>query len=279
MPGGVAAWREDAWLLGMIDLLVIAGGIGLLTLVNLRFYYPWKRDIRRRGQLTLQTKISLAVAGILLVSGAGATLVLEWNHSFGGTDWTQKVSWAVFHSAMTRTAGFSVTDLNDMHPATLHISMALMFIGGAPGSMAGGIKTTTAALLVLSAWAALRRRPDVNLFRRRLPRWQVNLAVLVTILASMLLLVSITFLFLSEYGQPAAAGEHHWHALIFECVSAFGTVGLSTGITPLLTPFGKIIITMLMFVGRVGPLMLTVYLCRPVMPWHVRYPEETISLG
>jgi trk system potassium uptake protein TrkH len=166
-----------------------------------------------------------------------------------------------------------------MHPATLHISMALMFIGGAPGSMAGGIKTTTAALLVLSAWAALRRRPDVNLFRRRLPRWQVNLAVLVTILASMLLLVSITFLFLSEYGQPAAAGEHHWHALIFECVSAFGTVGLSTGITPLLTPLGKIIITMLMFVGRVGPLMLTVYLCRPVMPWHVRYPEETISLG
>lgn len=278
-PEGMVQWRNHPLLLGVIDLLVVAGGIGLLTLVNLRFYYWWRRDSRRRGQLGLQTRLSVLVALILLGGGALLFLLLELNRTLAGVTWHQRLSWALFHSAMTRTAGFSVVDLAQMHPASLLLSMILMFIGGAPGSMAGGIKTITAAVLLLTAWTALRRRPELTVLGRRVPRDQAGVAIMITLLAAGALLLGITLLMLTENGQPAATTSHHWLAVAFEAVSAFGTVGLSTGITPLLTPLGKILIVLLMFTGRVGPLMLAMHLCRPQAAWHVRHPEESVSLG
>ncbi len=263
----------------VIDLFVILGGLGLLSLVNLRFFYPWRKDRRKRGALSLQTKLSISAAALLLLAGTLLTLLLEWNGSLHPAGLADKISWAFFHSAMTRTAGFNVVDIGSMGPATLHLTMILMFIGGAPGSMAGGIKTTTATLLFLNAWAEIRRREDVNAFGRRIPRGQTRIAVLVFLFAATSVMLFIGLLMLAEDGHPAATTPHYWHALIFEGISAFGTVGLSTGVTPLLTPFGKAIIILLMFFGRVGPLLLALYLCRPVLPWHVRYPEESVSLG
>ena len=279
-PDGLAHWKHQPMLLGIVDLLVIAGGIGLLSLVNLRYFYWWRRNPLRRGKLSLQTKLCVVLTLLLLIAGTVPTLVLEWNRTLGeGASWTEKLSWAFFHSTMTRTAGFNVVDVGAMHPATLQISMALMFIGGAPGSMAGGIKTVTAVVLALAAWAALRRREDVNLFGRRVPRDQTGAAVMIVLLAALCLMIAVTLLMISESGTPSAQTNHRWLALIFETVSAFGTVGLSTGVTPLLTWVGKIIIIFVMFIGRVGPLMLAMHLCRPLLAWHMRYPKESVSLG
>lgn len=279
-PDGISHWRNTPGLLGVVDALVITGGIGLLTLVNLRYCYWWRRDSRKRGNISLQTKISLLLTVLLLGIGTLVTMVLEWNGTLSeaGSFW-ERLSWSFFHSTMTRTAGFNVVDMGAMHPATLQMSMVLMFIGGAPGSMAGGIKTSTTAVLFLAAWVALRRRPEVNLFHRRVSHNQTAAAVMILLMAVATLLVGVILLMVTEADGPALKNDYGWLGIVFEAVSAFGTVGLSADVTPLLTEPGKAIIIALMFVGRVGPLMLAMHLCRPPISWHVRYPEESISLG
>jgi len=134
-----------------VDILVIAGGIGLMTLINLRYYYFWRCDPRQRGYLTLQTKLSLLMAGLLLMTGTLVTLIFEDHHTLAGASFGQRLSWSFFHSTMSRTAGFNAVDVGNMNPPTLLFTLFLMFVGGAPGSMAGGIKTVTFAVLVLTA--------------------------------------------------------------------------------------------------------------------------------
>lgn len=278
-PEGLVRWREHADLLFIIDLLVIAGGIGLMTLINLRFLYFWRRDPRQRGKLTLQTKLSLTSAAILLALGTLMVLLFESHHTLTPAQGWDSLSWAFFHSTVSRTAGFNVVDLAAMNPPTLLCTMGLMFIGGAPGSMAGGIKTITFAVLVLTAWSALRRREDIQVFGRRISPQLAGVAVMLTLLASFVLLCGVGLLMLTEHGEAASQTSQHWLGLVFEATSAFGTVGLSTGVTPLLTPLGKIVILLLMFIGRVAPLMLSIYLARPPRPWHLRVPSEEVGLG
>lgn len=278
-PAGLLLWRGDPVLLGIVDVLVIAGGIGLLSLINLRYFYFWRRDARQRGRLNLQTKLSAVASVALIIFGALATLLFEWNRTLMDMPSGQKVSLAVFHSVMTRTAGFNAVNLADLHPATQFLSLALMFIGGSPGSMAGGIKTVTVAVLLCTCVAALRREDTVQVFRRRIDPRTISIALMVTMLAGFIVVVGIGALMFTELGRPASQTAEHWLALTFEAVSAFGTVGLSTGVTPLLTAGGKMVVMVLMFIGRVAPLMLAVYLARPVKPWHIRHPEEQVALG
>lgn len=278
-PEGLVRWRGDAVLLGIVDLLVIAGGIGLLSLLNLRYYYFWRRDARRRGRIALQTKLTVQVSLLLIVVGTAATLLFEWNHSLLGQPFGQKISWGVFHSVVSRTAGFNVVELRQMHPVTLIVTMALMFIGGSPGSMAGGIKTVTLAVLFLTARAALLRQESVQIFNRSINPRTIGIAIMITLLAVAVVVTGIGALMLSELGEASSTTSSGWLGLAFEAVSAFGTVGLTTGVTDLLTTVGKLIVMTLMFVGRVGPLVLAVYLARPVRPWHIRHPEEDVSIG
>lgn len=278
-PEGLVRWRNEPGVLAVVAALVIAGGIGLMTLINLRYYYFWRRDPRRRGRMTFQTKLSVAAAAVLLAAGALLTWLFEPAHTHAGVSFGGQLTWAAFHSAMTRTAGFNVVDLNEMNPPTLLATMALMFIGGAPGSMAGGIKTVTFVVLLATAWTALRRRGEVQFWGRRISPATSNVAALLTLLAAGCLAVGVGLLMVCEDGHAAAATRHGWLALVFEAVSAFGTVGLSTGVTPLLTPAGKLVIIALMFLGRVGPLVLAVYLARPANPPRVRHPREELALG
>ncbi|HQF39104.1 MAG TPA: potassium transporter TrkG [Opitutaceae bacterium] len=278
-PEGLVRWRHEPWRLTVVGLLVVAGGIGLLALVNLRFYYFWRRDPRARGYLTVQARLSLVVAGILLVAGTVFAFLSEWNGAFSTGDLPARLGEAAFHSTMARTAGFNTVEVGAMSPATLLGTMALMFVGGAPGSMAGGIKTVTFALLVLAAWTALRRRAAIVLWGRSIPEKQASTAILFTLIAGTFLLGGTILLLVSEQNAPSGATNHHWLGLMFEAVSAFGTVGLSTGVTPLLTAAGKLIVVALMFGGRVGPLILALYLARPPAFSGVRYPPETLTLG
>lgn len=278
-PEGFVQWRGAADILGIISALVVCGGIGLMVLINLRFYYFWRRDPRRRGRLTLQTKLSLAATGLLLLFGTLMVLAFEQRATLADSQGWESVSWAFFHSAMTRTAGFNVVDVGAMNPPTLLCTLGLMFVGGAPGSMAGGIKTITFALLVLTAWSALRRRDNVQIFGRCIDPHFANLAVMIALLGMATVSIGVGLLMFTEYGAASVQTSQNWLGVVFEAVSAFGTVGLSTGVTPLLTPLGKIVILLLMFVGRVTPLMLSIYLARPPRPWHVRMPREDIGLG
>ena len=278
-PEGLVHWRQDPLRLAMISLLVVAGGVGLLTLVNLRFYRFWRRDPRARGYLTIQTRLSLVLTALLLIAGTAFTFVADWNGALSTGDLSARLGEAAFHSTMSRTAGFNTVDIGTMSPATLLGTMALMFVGGAPGSMAGGIKTVTFALLALAAWTALRRRAAIVLWGRSIPEKQASTAILFTLIAGTFLLFASILLLVSEQNAPAGATPHHWLGLMFEAVSAFGTVGLSTGVTPLLTIPGKLIVIVLMFGGRVGPLVLAMFLARPPAFSGVRYPPETLTLG
>jgi len=278
-PDNLAHWREHPAILGVVSILVILGGIGLMTLINLRFYYFWRRDPRRRGRLTMQTRLSLISAGVLLLVGTVATWIFEWNYTLAGKRLSDQVSWSFFHSAMSRTAGFNVVDVDKMNPPTLLITLGLMFIGGAPGSMAGGIKTVTFVVLLLTAWAALRRRDEIQFWNRRMPPKIPYVATMIALLAAVCVLAGVGLLMMFEDGQPASQTHQHWMAVVFEAVSAFGTVGLSTGVTPLLTAGGKVIIIALMFTGRIAPLVLAVYLARPANALLVRQPREELALG
>ncbi len=278
-PEGLVRWRRQPGLLAIIELLVIAGGIGLMTLINLRYFYFWRRDRHRRGHLTLQTKLSLSMAALLLVLGTLMTLAFEHDHTLAHAGAGETLSWAFLHSTVSRTAGFNVVDIGGMNPPTLLGTTLLMFVGGSTGSMAGGIKTITFAVLVLTAWAALRRKENIQVFGRRISPALSNVAVMLALLAGAVLLLGVGLLMFTEQHGPASRTPLHWLGLIFEAVSAFCTVGLSTGVTPLLTTLGKLVIIALMFTGRVAPLVLAIYLARPSYPWHVRLPGEDVGLG
>lgn len=278
-PEGMARWRAYPSVLGIVAALVIAGGIGLMTLINLRYYYFWRRDSRRRGRLTMQTRLSVLSAMGLLLVGAIVVFVFEFNDTLKQSTLSEQLSWSLFHSAMSRTAGFNVVDVGQMNPPTLLATIGLMFVGGAPGSMAGGIKTVTFVVLLLTAWSALQRRNEVQFWNRRLSPKVSFVATMLALFGIACVVTGVALLMVFEEGHPASQTRQHWLALVFEVVSAVGTVGLSTGVTPLLTAAGKVVIMALMFVGRIAPLVLGVYLARPANPLLVRHPREELSLG
>lgn len=195
-----------ALILVVVNLLVIAGGIGLMTLINLRYHAFWRRDPRARGRLTLQTRLSLSSSAILILLGAAATFAFELDNTLRDANAPERVSWAIFHSVMTRTAGYNVVDLGDMNPLTLLVSIGLMFIGGCPGSMAGGIKTVTFVVLLLTAWSALRRRDEIQFWGRRLPTRVSYTATMLVLLAMGVLAIGVGLLMITE------VREHPHHA-------------------------------------------------------------------
>jgi trk system potassium uptake protein TrkH len=273
-------WLHHEGISLSISIIAILGSIGMLTLINLTQLRPWKKNRLEQGTLSLQSKIALTMAAILLLIGTVAYTLLEYHNTLAHAySSREKITWSFFQSAMSRTAGFTTIEIGEMYPATLLITILLMFIGGSPGSMAGGIKTITFAILIASAWAALRRQQNTQIFRRRISRDITNTALMITLFAASFIIFITLSLMITELNHPSSQSPHYWLAIIFETVSAFATVGLSTGITEDLTSLGKIIIIITMYIGRVAPLMLTIYLTKPLLPWHTRYPKENISIG
>jgi trk system potassium uptake protein TrkH len=170
-----------------------------------------------------------------------------------------------------RTAGFNTLPTGALAPVTMWLLMLLMLVGGSPGSTAGGIKTTTASTAVATLWATLTGRPQVEAFRRTIPDEQVAKALALVGVSLAVIALGVMALLATQAGEPLA--------LTFEAVSAFGTVGLSTGLTPRLDAWGKIVLMLLMFVGRTGPLTLGFALAARERRAPVVYPPEKIMIG
>lgn len=259
-----------------IPVLFILGGLGFvvwkdLFMGNSAEQQNKKVYIKRFKGLMLHSKVIIIMTGILIVTGTVFIMLFESNNVLEGMSFMKKLGNAFFHSVTPRTAGFNTLPVDSMLPETQALTIILMFIGAAPGSTAGGIKITTFAIIVFAIASYLGNNDEVNMFRRRISPVIVRRAFTVVFISTALVFTTTFILLLTNAGN--------FMECLFEAVSAFGTVGLSTGITPALPPAGKIAITITMFIGRVGPLALAVSLSPLKSKKIYTYPEGKISVG
>lgn len=244
--------------------LIIIGGLGFLVLTDVA------RNPRR---LSLHSRLVLTTSGTLIVVGAVLIILLEYSNAetLQPLSAVQRVLAAFFQSVTPRTAGFNTIDVSKFRDPTLMLLIALMFIGASPGGTGGGIKTTTFVAPMAVIISMLRGRADPELFRRRLPPIVVYRAVTIALVAvAFVVTMGAALSFIERIGFVPA---------LFEVTSAFGTVGLSTGITPSLSPAGRVLVMTTIFVGRVGLLTVAFALMRRQQPVNYRYPEERILVG
>ena len=273
----LVAVRHNYLFTTTIMTLIVIGGLGH-TVVHEVWQRLEYRFSRRRHQqdnpprLSVHSQVVLRVSGILIVGGAVGLLGLGLTAA--ETSWGGRLYAALFQSVTARTAGFNTLDIGLLPQSSLLLLVILMFIGGSPASCAGGIKTTAFAI----SWAELRARvrgeSEVRLLDRRIPNetlWRVSLLLRLALLWN---IVGVLLLLITE-GARLGIGMHH---VLFEQISAFATVGLSTGITDKLSAPGKLWIIATMFMGRLGPLTLAMWFFT-LKPGHVQYPEGKVMIG
>jgi trk system potassium uptake protein TrkH len=268
--------------------LIILGGLGFGVLYDLsniasdrvkRFFkrllskrYRFSMEAPRRMQL--QSKVVLSVSVFLIVVGMAAILLFERYAGKSNPASNPGVLDALFQSVTARTAGFNTVKIAELSPSSRLVLILLMFVGGSPGSTAGGIKTVTLAVVVMTAVAALRKRREVEMFKRSVRMVIVGKAITVTLLFVAVLLTATLILTITESRNGFTMAE-----VAFEAASALGTVGLTTGITPSLTTVGKLIIIAVMLIGRLGPLTLLAALTFNLKPVQYDYPDEALIVG
>jgi trk system potassium uptake protein TrkH len=254
--------------------LIVLGGLGFLVVREV------KRSWRRPAHFSLHTKVTLTTTAWLVGAGAVGIWIIERGDALAGLSVTSQLLTSTFQSVTARTAGFNTVDLAEFTPAGLFILMMLMFIGGSPGSCAGGIKTTTVGVLALATWERIRGHAHVNAFGRSLGRSTLENAVTITIggiLVTLAGLFGILFLQAPHSALRELHGE--FAALFFEVVSALGTVGLSVGVTDSLTPTSRVLVIVLMFLGRLGPLTVATALARRSREPDWKHAEEDVMVG
>ncbi|WAB82381.1 TrkH family potassium uptake protein [Microcella daejeonensis] len=248
---GFAPWSDnmigfatDPFVVLPMSIATILGGLGFPVLRQLR------KEFGRPLHWTMNTNIVLVMTAALLVLGTAYIAVLEWGNraTIGAYDAADRILVAFFHSVQTRTAGFNSVDIGQLNPETLLGMDVLMFIGGGPAGTAGGIKVTTFAVLLFILLTELRGEGAVNIFGKRLSRAVHREAITIALLSLAAVMAATTALMMISHLDL--------DVLLFEAVSAFGTVGLSTGITADLPPAGQVILMVLMLLGRLGPLTL-----------------------
>jgi trk system potassium uptake protein len=250
----------------VVMFLIVSGGIGFIVLSDLI-------DFRKQRRLSLHSKVVLTMTATLLLVGFIVILIFEFTNpkTLGSLNWGGKFFGALFQSVTPRTAGANTIDITGLRQATQFFIVILMFIGASPGSTGGGIKTTTFTIMVGAVIAMMRGREDIVMFRYRLAQERVLKALTIALLALLLVLTVSMILSTTEEGS--------FLEILFETTSAFGTVGLSMGLTPELTGFGKILISITMFAGRLGPLTLAYALGPKKGKELYRHPEGKMIIG
>jgi potassium uptake TrkH family protein len=263
LVGFVADW----WICAAVIIAIIVGGAGFPVLLELM------RRLRRPSTWSTHTRITVFGTVFLLSSGLAATLIMEWANpaTLGPLGVGTKVLAAAFHSTSSRTAGFNTVDMTALHPETWAVTDVLMFIGGGSAGTAGGIKVTTFFLLAFVIWSEIRGEPDVVVGRRRIAGSTVRQALAVVLLGFGLVATATLALLMIT--------DESLDRVLFEAVSAFATVGLSTGITGDLPAAAQLILVMLMFVGRVGTITVAAALALNTRHRLYRLPEERPIVG
>ncbi|MDG4551075.1 MAG: potassium transporter TrkG [Candidatus Contendobacter sp.] len=278
-PDNLMADRANAGIVLPISLLIILGGLGFAVLAELA---RWSRR-RWRGQrtpLSLHTKVALTMTGGLLVVGMVGFVLLERANLLVGMNLEEALLVGWFASVTPRTAGFNTVDYSQVTAATLYFTIVLMLIGGCPGSTAGGVKATTLGVLLALARARYRGERGVRLFNRSVPEANIAKATWLVALAFVIIMVGTILLSAVQVSGQFHPRTVEWSlGLLFEVVSALGTVGLSTGITPQLNEAGKVLIMLLMFVGRLGPLTIAIAIAQQKHRPAVAYAEEQVMVG
>jgi trk system potassium uptake protein TrkH len=255
--------------------LIVHGGIGFIVQYEV---LSWLKGAQKR--LSVHSKIVIITTIILILSGAFLFYLFERNHIIKDVPVLNKILASFFQSVTPRTAGFNTVDIGLLTNATILLMLVLMFIGASPGSTGGGVKTTSAALLVMLMWNRLKGNLDLNIFNRTVPREIVSRSISI-IFASAFSVAIITSVLLIVGGGKLTPTEsrHFFVEYLFDTVSAFGTVGLSMGVTPKLNDIQKYALILMMFVGRVGPLTIAFSLSRGAGGKSLTYAEEGVMVG
>jgi trk system potassium uptake protein TrkH len=259
-------YQTDTLVILTTGALVILGGISFMVVMDIG-------AMRRFARLLLDSKIVIVTTVALLILGTGVFLLTEYSNSdtLGPLSFPYKLLNAFFHSVTPRTAGFSTVNVGSMADYSLFFTILLMFVGGAAGSTAGGIKVNTFGMLIATMWSSLKGKEHAGAFGREFTSQQIHRALALVMLALGLITVVVFILTVTE--------DFRFLSILFETFSAFGTVGLSTGITPDLSIAGKMIISVTMFVGRLGPLILALSLIQRQLPSKYRYPQDEVRVG
>lgn len=266
-PDGLVGFTDNLWILVPIMVGVFIGSLGFPVFMVLM---ATKFEFRK---WTVHTKLTLLVTTMLLIAGALIWAVFEWSNSatIGDMDIGEKIFNAIFASTMMRSGGFSIVDPSVSSPVTLLATDALMFAGGGSASTAGGIKVTTIAVLFLAILAEARGDSDVRTFGRTITEGALRVAISVLFLAATLILVAT--------GLLMAVSKEPLDRILFEVISAFATCGLSVGLSEELPPFGKYVLSALMFAGRIGPISLAAAMSIRQRRQLYRFPNESPIIG
>ncbi|WP_082707926.1 TrkH family potassium uptake protein [Paenibacillus sp. DMB5] len=261
---GLTRYVEDPIVNITSMLLIFLGGIGFIVLSDIV-------DFPKRKRLTLHSKVVLSTSAVLILIGAAVFFWLELNTTLKPLHAGGKLMASFLQAITPRSGGVTTIEIPLLRESTQFLMILLMFIGAAPGSTGGGIKITTFAILVVTAYSKIRGKEDIVMFRHRISKDNVYRAITMTLLSLMLVLIATMLLSVTESAD--------FLTVLFEAVSAFGTSGITMGLTPELTTPGKILVIILMFVGRTGPLTLA-YAIKPKKNKELfRYPEGNITIG
>lgn len=267
----ITIFNENKIILITLAIVINIGGLGYLVL---REIISGVRAKRKLKNFSLHAKVVLTISGILLTVGTIAMLIFEWNNpatiehmSFGN-----KLTNAFFSAVTPRTAGFNSISNSDMSPAGKLLTMGYMFVGGSPGSTAGGVKTTTLGIVIFTLISVLRGRQDAEVYKRRISQSVVFKAMAIFMLGITIVIIGVMILSITEIGAS-------FETILYEVISAFGTVGLSQGLTPTLSSVGKVTIAIIMYLGRVGPLTVMLALAGKQEKINYKYPEGKILIG
>lgn len=262
----ITSYAGDFIVVFILTSLLLIGGLGYTVILDI-----WRKKFT--GKLTLHTKLVLWISAILIVFPTILIFVLEFKNpgTLGSLSLKDKVLGAYFHAVVPRTAGFNSLNMSELSLSTQFVTMVLMFIGGGSGGTAGGIKVTTFLIILLAIWNLIRGNDDINIMERRISKDLVYRSFAITVYSIGIVSI-ISFILTITEDAPL-------NVILFEVISAFATVGMSLGLTPDLSPVGKIAISLLMFIGRVGPLTIAFALAKKQNKLPYKYAEEKIMIG
>lgn len=261
-------YANDYFVQFITIILIILGAIGFPVLVEIKDFLFQKKG---RYRFSLFTKLTTVTFLSLVVFGTLMILLLEYNHFFKGMAWHETFFYSLFQSTTTRSAGLATMDVNQFSEPTLLFLGAMMFIGASPSSVGGGIRTTTFAINILFLYHFARGNKNIKIFKREIHEDDIRKSLIVTIFAFFTCFISVFLLTITE--------DFTFTEIFFEVASAFGTCGLSMGITPDLSNFGKILIMLLMFIGRVGILNFIFIIGKKGKDANYHYPKERLIIG